>query len=107
LTPDIDATHLLVGVLGPRVVAEFTGPWDGMKHPREFAGPDVECADIAGGGKVALASGAAQDDQVFENAPGGSRSERNGGAIDPRLQIEPAVIRERVHRLAGTCVDRV
>src|SRR5258708_9187317 len=52
LSPVVRATHGLPGILGPRVVAEFAGPGDGVKGPDLFSRADVERPDVARGRSV-------------------------------------------------------
>ena len=72
LAPHIDAAHVLVGALGPGIVACFAGPRDGVKDPHQLTGYGVKGADIAGRREIALACRAAKNDQGFENAARGS-----------------------------------
>ena len=48
LAPGIRAADVLIGVLGPRLVAGFAGMRDGVKLPYELAGQDVVRAQVSG-----------------------------------------------------------
>src|SRR5690349_9944478 len=107
LSPYIDAAHVFVRVLRPRVVAELALMRNGVKHPDKLAGYDIKSADVPRRRQIALPRKASEDDEVFENSPRSSRCQRNRRAIDPDLQIELSMIRERVHGLSRQRLDRI
>jgi len=76
-----------------------------VEHPDQFAGKNVESANVAGWREIAFTGRAAEDDQVLEHAPCAPRCQRRRGAVDAGLQIQLAVIGEGIDQLAGARVD--
>src|SRR4051812_46388321 len=106
-SPNIYSAHVLVSIFGPSVVSRFAGPRDRMEYPGELAGANVEGPNVARRREITLTGETANDDQIFENTSRSTGREWYARPIDARFQIQPAMIREAVDQISGSCVDGI
>ena len=106
--PRVRAARQFVGVLRPRVVAEFTRLRNRVEDPAQLAAVHVEGADVAGRSGKRLRHRAAHDQQIFEDDAGraGAHAQRVRRLVEPLAQVDAAAGAERGDRRARPLVER-
>ena len=110
LAPVVRAADVLVGLLRPRVVAEFAGLRHGVELPHALAGDDVIGADVAWRRHPGFAGGRTHDHQVLPDLSRRPRLHAAVGAFgasQPFTQIDDPVVAEAQDGLAGAGINRL
>ncbi len=108
--PIVGGTAGLPRVLGPSVVAKFTGMRDGVKRPAQFAGANVVRANVAGRRGESLWIAATDNQQILvNNGWTGQDDGLGGGRLTAKIfaKVDATVFCKRRNGFAGDGVQGV
>src|SRR5581483_1283834 len=97
-------------IFRPRIETEFTGPRNGMKHPREFAGSGVIGVDVPRQiGVITATAHQGHDDEILEDAAGVISLDWSGIApiavVETDAHVNAPVVAEGSDGFAGARVN--